>query len=223
MHLFLLAGQSNMSGFGNIADVPPIIDERIFVIKKGQKEKAIEPLHQEHRFCGIGLAMTFATAYLAQYPTVNIGFIPTAFAGSNIEWWQPNHGDLFQNAIEETQKALKWGSLKGILWHQGEANAFEETVALNHAIQLKNTLYGFRAVFGDIPFVAGALGDFLAHFPELPCYQQVNQGIEGLMQKESRCAFVKATGLMDIGDNLHFNATSLRQFGKRYFEAFQSI
>lgn len=220
MELFLLAGQSNMSGFGDLKAVSPISNERIFSVKEGVATVAKEPLHSEHIRCGVGLAMSFAQAFVTHFPTRSIGLIPTAFSGSSISRWQPDSGDLFGNAIEQCMKALPLGRLSGILWHQGEADATSLKDAQIHQKRLATTLLAFRKQFGEVPFIAGGLGDFLKVHPEFPYANSIDEGIAQLIQQKIHCAYVSATDLTDIGDGVHFDATSLRIFGKRYFDAF---
>ena len=70
MKVFMLAGQSNMQGFGKIAGYPVLRDERIFNLATGHAELAVEPLHHWHEHpympegIGLGLAMPFALELL---------------------------------------------------------------------------------------------------------------------------------------------------------------
>lgn len=82
MKVFLLAGQSNMQGFGPVADYPVLSDDRIFNLATGHAEHAVEPLHSWHEHQmpdGLGLAMPFALEVLKVFPDIQIGFIPSAY------------------------------------------------------------------------------------------------------------------------------------------------
>ena len=74
LKVFLLAGQSNMQGFGQIAGYPVLRDERILNFATGNAEIAVEPLHHwaEHPYMpagiGLGLAMPFALEILKEFP-----------------------------------------------------------------------------------------------------------------------------------------------------------
>ena len=78
----------------------------------------------------------------------------------------------------------------------------------------------------DVPFLAGGLGDFLAHCPlnaSLANYTIINQAIKQVTEEFSMAGFVPADGLTSNPDQLHFNAQSLREFGVRYYRAFQKL
>jgi len=74
-----------------------------------------------------------------------------------------------------------------------------------------------------IPLIVGGLGDFLptgtygAYFSG---YQQVNDALFAYAQQQENCYFVTAEALEANEDQIHFNATSLRKFGTRYYHAF---
>lgn len=79
---------------------------------------------------------------------------------------------------------------------------------------------------GDVPFVAGKLGEFLkrqdkdgrpSHWP------LVNELIGALPQSVANTASVDSTGLKHKGDGVHFDTPSLREFGQRYAEAMKRL
>jgi hypothetical protein len=78
----------------------------------------------------------------------------------------------------------------------------------------------------DVPFLVGGLGDFLKDreiSPNLKNYPHVNAALQAMAQKDDKIGFVSAVGLTDNGDNLHFNAEALHEFGLRYYEAFRAL
>ena len=72
----------------------------------------------------------------------------------------------------------------------------------------------------DVPVISGQLGPFLKDFEKTVHYQSVNQQLRDLQQHVDNYASVSADGLSCIGDNLHFNTASLREFGERYAKQF---
>ena len=73
--------------------------------------------------------------------------------------------------------------------------------------------------------VAGELGAFLEKRKgrEANHFKEVNATIRKVMETTPNCAFVSAEGLTSNPDNLHFNAKSAREFGRRYAEAMQKL
>jgi hypothetical protein len=117
---FLLIGQSNMAGRGDIDKVPVLSHPNILMFRQGKWIPAVEPLHTDKELAGIGMGMAFAIELAEKFPESRIGLIPCAFGGSPLSRWIPD-GDLYENAITITKQAMKESVLGGILWHQGEA------------------------------------------------------------------------------------------------------
>src|SRR5690349_3264118 len=88
--VFILAGQSNMAGRGQVEPADTIPNERIFTInQKGEVITAKEPLHfYEPNNTGLGSGLAFAKTLINQVPdSVSILLIPTAVGGSSISQW----------------------------------------------------------------------------------------------------------------------------------------
>jgi hypothetical protein len=123
---------------------------------------------------------------------------------------------------------MKDGTLKGILWHQGEGDSGAEDTARSYAARLSQMIADLRAELGagDVPFVAGKLGEFLA--PQTKdgkpsFWPVVNEQIASLPSLSPRTAVVESTGLNHKGDVVHFDTPALREFGKRYAAAMQKL
>ena len=128
-HLFLLAGQSNMAGRGKVADEDREVHPRVLAwTKDGTWQPAVDPLHWDKSVAGVGLGKSFALALAAENEDVTIGLIPTACGGSPISSWQPlgyhaqTKSHPYDDALKRAQQAMQDGTLKGILWHQGESD-----------------------------------------------------------------------------------------------------
>jgi hypothetical protein len=79
---------------------------------------------------------------------------------------------------------------------------------------------------GDVPFVAGMLGDFLSTASKdgKPSFWPlVNEQLATLPKTRTKTAIVESTGLKHKGDGVHFDTPSLREFGQRYAEAMQRL
>lgn len=229
LHLYLLIGQSNMAGRGVLDSEKRISHQRVLKLSPNNKwTYGVEPLHHDKpAIAGVGLGMSFAREMADADPSVTVGLIPCAVGGTPLERWEKG-GDLYAQAVERTRLALKDGTLKGILWHQGEADSGNEEKSRSYADRLVKMVGDLRADLGggDVPFVAGELGTFLAleNKEKKPSYwPEVNRQLGTVPARLPRAAVVKSEGLKHKGDEVHFDTPSLREFGHRYAEAMKLL
>ena len=228
LHLYLLIGQSNMAGRGAVEAQDKVLHPRILTFtKESDWAPATDPLHFDKPIAGVGLGSSFARVMAEANPDATVGLIPCAVGGTPLSRWIKG-GDLYQQTLVRARLALKDGSLKGILWHQGEGDSGNENLASTYGERLAKMVNDLRADLGagNIPFVAGKLGGFLkradkngkpSHWP------LVNEQIAALPKSVPLTASVESTGLNHKGDGLHFDSPSLREFGKRYAEAMRQL
>ena len=230
VHLFLLAGQSNMAGRGEISSEDKTIHPRIFALSKdGQWVPAVDPIHYDKKSAGVGLGKSFALALAESREDIAIGLIPAACGGSPISTWEPGgyheqtKSHPFDDAIQRTRQAMANGVLKGVLWHQGEADS-KANKASGYEERLKELIQRFRKEFGqaDLPFILGQLGQFEAN-PWDEYKRMVNQAHLSTAEEIPGVRFVDSNGLTAKPDNIHFDSKSLREFGRRYAEAYLTL
>jgi len=171
--------------------------------------------------------MSFARAMADADPDITVGLIPCAVGGTPLQRWQKG-GDLYEQAVVRAKLAMKDGTLKGILWHQGEADSGEEATARNYAARLAQMITDLRADLeaGEVPFVAGKLGEFLAPTGKdgTPSFWPVvNEQLTAIPSQVAHTAVVDSTGLQPKADRVHFDTASLREFGKRYAQAMKHL
>lgn len=188
---------------------------------------ATDPLHFDKPIAGVGLGSSFGRTMAAASPDATIGLMPCAVGGTSLARWSKG-GDLYLQALERAKLALKDGTLKGILWHQGESDSGNERTASTYGERLAKMVNDLRADLGagEIPFVAGKLGEFLKRTdkdgkPAL--WPKVNDQIAALPKSAPHTAAVESTGLKHKGDNVHFDSPALREFGQRYAEAMKRL
>ena len=117
LDLFLLVGQSNMAGRGDVEaqDRTPI--DGVFALNKDLTwQPAVDPLHWDKPIAAVGLGRSFAATLKKYGAAGQIGLIPAAFGGTSLEEWKPG-GRLFSDAITRARAAAPVGRLRGILWH----------------------------------------------------------------------------------------------------------
>jgi carbohydrate esterase-like sialic acid-specific acetylesterase len=162
--LWVLAGQSNMQGYGDLVDVAQPDPKVMALDNEGTWVEAKEPLHswllnpqaQKVQPKGAGLGLPFAKL-LVQETHIPIGLLPTAVGGTSMEQWDPAKKNQGRNSLYGTMLSQikdAGGRVKGILWYQGEAESSEANAKT----------YG--KVF---PAFIAAVRDDL-HQPDLPFY-----------------------------------------------------
>jgi len=233
LHLYLLIGQSNMAGRGKVAKDDKTPHPRVLKLDKADAwVLAIDPLHFDKAFAGVGPGLAFGKAMAEADPTARVGLIPCAAGGSPItvwragEFWGQTQSKLYDEAIRRTKLAQKSGVLKGILWHQGESDA-KPGAAGQYAERLTDLVARLRRELGapDVPFIVGGLGDFalVRDGKERPHALAVQRALMIAPKRISRCGFADARGLGHKGDGGHFSAPSARELGKRYAKALLSL
>jgi len=221
-HLYLLVGQSNMAGRGKVAAEDRKAHSRVVTLNKaGQWVPAVDPVHFDKRFAGVGPGLTFGKMLAGREASVRIGLIPCAVGGTSISKWLPGVQDNvtkshpYDDAVRRAKLAQAGGVLKGILWHQGEGDQAPDN-AKAYAKRLVDLVKRLRKDLNapDVPFVAGELGEFLS---------ERRHGVDDAMKRAMlalrHTAWVSSAGLKHKGDKVHFSARGARELGRRYAQA----
>ena len=228
LHLYLLIGQSNMAGRGEVEAADKVAHPRVLAFSKDHAwTPAVDPLHFDKSSAGVGLGSTFGRVMAEADPSITIGLVPCAVGGTPLSRWEKDR-DLYEQAIVRAKLALKDGTLKGILWHQGEADSAKEETARSYADRLSQMIQDMRAELNaeQAPFVAGELGRFLrkVNAQGNPSFWPlVNEQLHAIPARVPRTAVASSEGLAAKSDQVHFDSASLREYGKRYAAAMQNL
>jgi hypothetical protein len=218
--LYILIGQSNMAGRGPITpDIADEHDEHVYTFTKDKQWViAKHPLHfDKPSVAGVGPGLTFGIALSRAMPAVKIGLIPCAVGGTPIEHWVPEAYDAatkthpYDDAVERITAAMKYGVVKGVIWHQGEADSRPEKAKI-YLAQLTKLIQRIRDLTGnpDLPFIVGELGRYR------PTSININTELAKLPALVPYTAVVSSEGLVHKGDNTHFDGHSAQELGRRF-------
>ena len=229
-HLYLLVGQSNMAGRGTVEPEDAKPHPRVLMLsKEGKWVPAVDPMHFDKPSAGVGLGKTFGQVIADSNPGITVGLIPCAVGGSPIDTWKPGvfypatKSHPWDDMVKRVAIALPAGTLKGILWHQGESDSLPE-LAPAYEPKLHDLVKRLREHLGapTVPFIAGQMGKF-SDMPWTPEKIQVDRAHQDLVRRVPHCAFVTAENLQHKGDKIHFDSPSFRELGKRYARAFTQL
>lgn len=219
-HLYLIVGQSNMAGRGKVDSLSDPGNPRILMLSEENEWKiAKDPLHfDKPKVAGVGPGLAFGLKMLEfeKKKNVKIGLIPCAVGGTSIDMWEPGKDAYnglyhpYDDAIKRLHIAMKDGTLKGIIWHQGEGDS-DETRSKVYLDKLEKLIERFREEAGNnnIPFVAGELGYYREK------YLLINDVLKKLPLRVHNTAVATSEELMHNGDGTHLNSESARKLGER--------
>ncbi|SKA44508.1 protein of unknown function [Chitinophaga eiseniae] len=225
-HLYLLIGQSNMAGRGKTDNTRKPVNAQILMLDStGKFVPATDPVHFDKKEAGVGPGISFAEDMLAANRKIKIGLIPAAVGGTSIQLWVPGgydsvtHTHPYDDAMVRAGEAMKYGVLKGVLWHQGEANSSNFLDSPGYIFLLRQLVERIRTTFHmpQLPVIVGELGYFR------PAFINFNTMIKAVPDSIAFTNIVSAQGLQHKGDNTHFNAESARVLGKRFAAGMQAL
>lgn len=239
LHLFILAGQSNMVGW---APVPP--DEKaaqnIYVFGADyQWHIAKDPIFNAHnqvdkvsenRIAGFGPSLPFAIASLERNPDILIGLIPCAKNSSAIIQWQRNLGDqsLYGSCLKRALAASSMGQLSGLLFFQGEQDAvdpiqyphpesYPEVWSQLFTTFITDLRYDLREPTLLVVYAQLGADPGTDAFPNWSVVKEQQASVS-----INRSAMI-TTDDLPLMDGLHFTADSYRIIGRRFADAYWSL
>jgi hypothetical protein len=151
-YLVALAGQSNMTGEGDVNDLPldfPKNGTRLWkFINANTWALAKEPVHERS---GVGPALAMADAFASQNPHVNVGLIPCAKDSSRIAQWQRDlsRSTLYGSCLYRQKLAEQQGKVRALVFWQGGGDGKDKEAADSWAENFKKMVTAWRADLGD--------------------------------------------------------------------------
>ncbi len=245
--LWVLAGQSNMEGVGDLVDVEA---PSPFVHSYQSRERwavAVEPLHwlgesprlihhrlwgrdrvpdqpdprDPHRDKGAGLGLTFAKRRHA-CTGVPVGLIPSAHGGTSMTQWDPalrdEGGASLYGATIARVRAVG-GRVAGVLWYQGESDANPDDLP-HYKERLTRLVDAFRADLGqsDLPVYYVQIGRFIEGSASVAGWNGIREAQRTWAGTRPRTAMVAAIDLA-LDDLVHIGTSGLQRLGARLADA----
>jgi hypothetical protein len=227
LELFILAGQSNMSGRGPLDQDSAQPAANVFVFgNDGRWHAGIEPVDNgrdqvDRVSFDVEVGVSPGVAFGERWSELNggraVGLIPCAMGGSSIADWQRSLDDrtLYGSMLKRCRAASLRGEIRGVLFFQGETDAFAGLAEkwgpsfAQFVADLRNDLDA-----PELPVVFAQLGGGSAlNLPEWARLQERQAAIS-----LPRCAMIRTSDL-DLADGLHFTTPAYRTIGRRFAEA----
>ena len=226
-HIYILLGQSNMAGRGEITDeFKEQTNPRVLVLtKKDQWEVAKHPIHfDKPAVVGVGPGLAFGLEMAKANPAIRIGLVPCAVGGTSIDLWQPGSYDEttktnpYDEAVARIRTSMKSGVIKGVLWHQGESDGKPEKASA-YIQKLTRLIEQLRKEVNNpnLPFVAGEIGRYIT------LSNNINQELARLPSLVPNTAIASSEGLDHKGDGTHFNSSSASLLGERFAKIMKEL
>lgn len=243
--LWILAGQSNMEGVGDLVDIDAPSPFAHSFQSREQWAVAEEPLHwlgesprlvhhklwgrgavpdapdprDPARAKGAGLGLSFAKARYAQ-TGVPIGLVPSAHGGTSMQQWSPalkgeGGGSLYGATL--ARFATVGGKVAGLLWYQGESDA-NPTDLIQYKSRMTNLVESFRSDFDqpDLPFYIVQIGCFsTSDTPDMVAGWNGIREAERIWPGDVPHTAVVSAIDLALDDGIHIGTPGLKRLGKR--------
>jgi len=243
--VWVLAGQSNMQGVGNMSgaaephslirafsmrrewrlgtDPLHILPESPDVCHHGgtqcSREDAEKMRRKELKGTGVGI---FFGREMLKRSKVPQGLICTAHGGTSMEQWSPGRknlgGESLYASMVESVRATGQ-PVAGVLWYQGESDA-NPTAAPLYTERMKKLVEETRADLGQprLPWIIVQLARFFNVGPDYPLWNNIQEQQRLLPQKIKYLETVPAIDLA-MDDFIHVGAKGFIALGDRMARA----
>jgi hypothetical protein len=213
---FLLGGQSNMVGIGNIMDMPDALkaaQAHVIIYTAGTNSYGWTTLQP-----GVGAStgtfgpeVTFGRDMSQAFPSETIALIKVAWSGSSLayDWRSPSAGGTpgpdYANFVSEVRKALasfpagNTPEIRGMCWMQGESDACDIYPASEYESNLRYLIADLRAEFNvpQMPFVI-AMIDRTPTWKEYAVVRQAEMNVANSVANVSGGATPTPASLGDV-------------------------
>jgi len=221
LDVYICAGQSNMSGGGEKAGLPPELQApqtNVFVFN-GTGWAVMEPTKT-------GVGPEFSFAYDLQ-KTLNkpIGIVLHAAGGKSLAThWNPvlTTTNMYAELTNKVAAARQTREIhvKGMIWMQGEADCTSESNAAAYSQNLTNLIQAARTDFDSpvMPFVAGRVNPRPARYAYTNLVRAAQETCTA-----APYAYVNCDDLTKVADKIHYDTAGQVELGKRFAQSILNL
>ena len=228
--VYLLAGQSNMVGWANNSALPTELQQ----FRPDIQTYWQGTWHDLQPGLGgngskFGPEVTLGRDLADAQPDENIVLIKYAVSGTNL-WneWRPTDGTQYLNfmdAVDDALLSISDPNIAGMIWMQGESDAYPPHSTLSYAEAYEQNLVGFiesvRSDLGipDMPFVIGQISDE----PVWTWGDIVRQAQLNVSRSVPNTTLVITSELGIQVDGMHYNPAGIMTLGRRFACAMRDL
>jgi hypothetical protein len=214
-----------MAGRGIVQPSDTLPNDRILTINAdNQLTIAKEPLHfYEPNLTGLDCGMSFANRLLQNVgKQISVILVPVAVGGSSSHQWLGDsvHRNvrLMTNFRQRVTSVSKHGTIKGVLWHQGESDTNDQSIP-GYEERLRKIHEAFRQHCGNanLPILIGKLGSYSENQDR---WNAINATIEKYASSDKNAFIIDTGDLKAKTDKIHFDTEGQRAMGRRMAEKF---
>lgn len=244
--VFILSGQSNMSGGGPVVpeglQFDPAVGDKVRmwdasdvwnkrgVLGKWVNLNELQAIKKEMRMDIIGPEFGFAKAMSELYPAEEIHLIKVAKGGTPINFWLPDekgkangHTQLLENLKNALAKIEGEYEIMGMLWMQGESDAKTQAEAEAYQKKLEQLIALVRKETAkpELPVVIGRLSSRILESTKfkMPFVKTVQSAQEAVTKTDKNVFVIDTDDLSQRDDLVHYDQAGQLGLGKRFGEA----
>ena len=241
--VFLLAGQSNMTGWTPLSEIPIDLKHEypeVIIWADGEAETSlmrkwmnlIPGLGKSVSY--LGPELTFGPELAKYYPNEKIALLKCSWAGTDLvtQWRPPSSGKtigyLYENFIKSVHDglaALPAGTefeIAGMIWMQGESDAIlTKAVADEYKYNLTNLISDLRSEFNvpQMPFVIGQISEARAW----DAFGSTIRNAELEVSKNVSNTSMIITADFGLTDPAHYNGDGQIKLGQRFATSMYNV
>lgn len=245
--VYLMLGQSNMDGRGSISEMPESrkgerdgvqinYHNSSTVNSDGWKTLtpgfSMPPNGSALPAPTFGIELGFADRLVELRPAENIALLKVSKGATSLyEDWNPGNragdtkGQMFAlletaltSAVSDLEARGDTVRFRGVMWHQGEADAAANRSSMQYAADLTNFIGVIRDLTSDddLPFVMGEI-------PDASRRALILQAQTEVLSNVPETGLVSVAGLTTQPDKIHLDAAGLLLFGSRYADEYVQV
>lgn len=229
--IFAVAGQSNTNSGTTLDSMIDVSGGHVWQFNQNTTAvtAADEPLlHIPQVAASIGFALPFARDYYHPNVGADVLLLPCGVGNTGYMDNRWNPGNDLYNRLESTIAAALAqhpnGTLKGILWMQGERECDVPWTELQYSTAFDAMVAGLRATFPDVKIVVGGLSP--GYVAANVARQPVADAIIDAPNRLTGVAYADPATPSDITGGspvAHYTAAQQRSFAARWWSAWQTL